>query len=226
MATGAPGARRRRAVASAPGPSSCTTSHPARSSPATPPARSSRSPTSPARPAGSSAPTPGRPTPRQSRSTPATPATRSRCASSRPNRAGRRRGGAARCRSCRHAWHFADPGNGALVRPHQCIPCRRRTRTSPRENPPRQTPGPPRRRRMPRRTTPATSATASPRDTSRRNGAESSCGARRVHANVTRRRPALSSWPAAQHADTTLTAEYARCRVKTPIACVGTPVVG
>ena len=46
-------------------------------------------------------------------------------------------GGAARCRSCRHAWHFVDPGNGALVRPHQCIPCRRRTRTPPRENPPR-----------------------------------------------------------------------------------------
>src|SRR5450756_1608282 len=42
---------------------------------------------------------------------------------------------------CRCAGHFTDLQSGALVRLHQCIPCRRRTRTPPRQNHPRRTPG-------------------------------------------------------------------------------------
>src|SRR5665647_3731917 len=49
----------------------------------------------------------------------------------------------------RHAWHFADTANGALVCPHQRILCRRRTTPPSRQDLPRQTPGLPRRRPAP-----------------------------------------------------------------------------
>ena len=53
--------------------------------------------------------------------------------------------GAARWGICRHVGYFADLQNGALVRLHQRIRCRLRTGTPPRQNYPRQIPGPQRR---------------------------------------------------------------------------------